>query len=304
MDQYQWEKLGLMFQPGKSNWMHSHAQNPFSEFLGNDMFRIHFSSRDKENRSRGGCFDINMNNPFEILSISENPTIDLGELGAFDDCGAMPGSIVIHQDTRYMYYTGWSKAMTVPFSFHIGLAISQDEGKSYQRYSKAPVLGRNHFDPFISGAPFVIIENGIFKMWYSSCLRWEIDKKTSLPKHYYTIKYAESKDGILWTCSSEQCIPFLGNEYAIARPIVFKQDDIYNMWFTFRGDESYRIGLATSLNGKDWIRNVPLQLNISDSGWDSEMICYANPIFFKDKIYILYNGNNYGEDGIGIAVMI
>jgi hypothetical protein len=40
---------------------------------------------------------------------------------------------------------------------------------------------------------------------------------------------------------------------------------------------------------------------VSDSGWDSEMVCYPYVFKHNDNIYMLYNGNRYGLSGFGIA---
>lgn len=299
-----WKKIGLIFTPGHADWMKTHAQNPLPEHLGDGNFRVYFAARDEQNRARGGSFIFNINEPFKILDISTTPIIDLGLLGTFDDSGVMPSGIIDHQGKRFLYYTGWSKAVTVPFSFHVGLVISEDGG-NYNRPSLAPVIGRNQHDPYITGAPYTLFEDGIFKMWYISGTKWELEEVSNKPKHYYTVKYAESNDGINWKTNNNLCLDYEDQEYAIARPIVFKRDGNYTMWFTFRGgSNTYRIGTAKSKDGKSWIRDTDtLGLEVSESGWDSEMICYAHPIFYKGRIYALYNGNSYGATGIGLAVL-
>jgi len=299
-----WRKIGRIFRPGQYAWLHTHAQNPFPEPIGDGIFRVHFAARDKNNLARGAYFDFNINNPHTILNISTRPTIDLGALGTFDDSGVMPSCIIDYKGMRYMYYTGWSKAVTVPFSFHIGLAISKNGGKLYDRVSLAPVLGRSCHDPYITGAPYVIIENNIFKMWYVSATGWVLEKGSSKPKHYYTIKYAESQDGLFWKTNFDLCIPYKEGEYAIARPVVFKEDGIYEMWFSFRGgNDTYRMGTASSTDGKKWARDPEsVGINISENGWDAEMICYAYPFYYKSTLYALYNGNGYGATGMGLAI--
>jgi hypothetical protein len=303
-----WEKIGRIFKLDanqKNEWMKTHAQNPTPEKVGNDIFRIHFATRDSLNQARGGFFEVNINNPFEILQISQKPTIDLGALGAFDDCGVMPSSIVEYdQKTKLMYYTGWSKAVTVPFSFHIGLAISEGGDHAYKRYSQAPVLGRNRNDPYITGAPFVLIENNILKMWYVSCTQWVQEKANTKPKHYYTIKYAESKDGVTWETSDRLCIEYQNDEYAFARPFITRHNGKYLMYYSYRGgDRPYRIGLAESNDGIKWFRTDHLAgIDVSSSGWDAEMVCYPYVFEHQGKIYMLYNGNNYGQSGIGLAI--
>jgi hypothetical protein len=300
-----WIKMGLIFKPGYADWMHTHAQNPLPELIADDICRVHFASRDKNNQARGGYFDFSFNNPQKILNISSKPSLDFGCLGAFDDSGVMPSVIVDHNHARYMYYTGWSKAVTVPFSFHIGLAISKDGGRYYERVSSAPVLGRNHHDPYITASPYVLVENNIFRMWYTSGTEWISKESGSKPKHYYTIKYAESNDGLNWKTNSRLCIHYERGEYAIARPVIFKEEGKYRMWFSFRGgDDTYRIGTASSQDGNEWERDLEcLAIDVSESGWDSEMICYAHPIYYKNRMYALYNGNRFGATGIGLAVL-
>jgi hypothetical protein len=299
-----WRRLGLVYRPPGEGWALTHAQNPFAEDLGDKGLRCHFACRDERNRSRGACVDISWPSVVapagEPLSVVPRMTLDLGALGSFDDSGAMPSSIVSVAGRRYMYYTGWSLALTVPFSFHIGLAISEDDGATYERVSQAPVLGRNRHDPFICGAPWVLFENGFFRMWYSSATKWEV--RAEGVRHFYTIKYAESADGIVWQTSPRLCFDYRSDEYALARPVVFRQDGFYRMLFSFRGGgDLYRVGSARSADGISWQREETTFLEAAPSGWDSEMACYAWPFAHDRRRYVLYNGNGYGREGFGCA---
>jgi hypothetical protein len=303
----EWEKVGLIFDPRSCGleWMKTHAQNPIPERLEDGIYKVYFATRDSDNRSRGAFFVFDINRPFEVLEYSAEPLIDLGPLGTFDDAGAMPSALVDHQGRRYLYYTGWSRTVDVPFAFHVGLVVSNDGGRTFERPSLAPVLGRNQYDPYITGAPFVLFDDGKFKMWYISGTKWEREDPSSKAKHYYTVKYAESDDGLVWRTNADLCLPYDTNEYAIARPIVRRLEDRYEMWFTFRGGaNTYRLGLATSLDGRGWTRDpTPVGIDVSPSGWDSEMICYGHPFEHGGRLYALYNGNSYGSTGIGLAVV-
>ena len=66
----------------------------------------------------------------------------------------------------------------------------------------------------------------------------------------------------------------------------------------------YRIGYATSSNGKKFQRSQDQShyLNVSEEGWDSEMVEYSFVFEHQNIRFMLYNGNNYGESGIGYAV--
>ena len=298
-----WTKKGLILEPtGTFDWMATHASTPFVEKVRGDLYRIYFYGRDNQNRSRPGYIEIDINQRSQILYITEKPLLELGSLGAFDDSGVMPSWIIDYDGKKYLYYTGWTVGVTVPFYFYVGLAVSQDGGETFERFSRAPILGRNHVDPYLTASPSIIIENGIWRMWYVSCVDWKIEG--GKPKHYYHIKYAEARDGINWQRDGVVCVDFKsGDEYAIARPCVLKESGIYKMWYSYRG-ASYRIGYAESKDGIGWERkDDDAGIDVSESGWDSEMIEYAFVFVHKGKRYMLYNGNGYGKTGLGYAIM-
>jgi len=101
------------------------------------------------------------------------------------------------------------------------------------------------------------------------------------------------------------CIDFKNEkEHAISRPCVLFEDKIYKMWYSYRGPKTYRIGYAESPDGISWNRkDEEVGLDVSDSGWDSEMIEYPFIFTHKGTKHMLYNGNNYGESGFGIAIL-
>ena len=55
--------------------------------------------------------------------------------------------------------------------------------------------------------------------------------------------------------------------------------------------------MTQRIGRKDEFFSMPL----STDGFDSDMSEYAAVIKHESKYYMLYNGNNYGYDGIGIA---
>jgi hypothetical protein len=60
-----------------------------------------------------------MKNPFGSKDFSNKSLLDIGELGAFNDCGMLPHSILKIRDKYVMYYTGWSKLFTDTLSFYV-----------------------------------------------------------------------------------------------------------------------------------------------------------------------------------------
>ena len=294
-----WVKHGLVIEPKHNRcWMLAYAMLPVAEHLREDLFRVYFSGRDKHNRSLIGYADIDINAPSTILEIPEQPVLGLGELGCFDDNGVTPSWIINHQNKKYLYYIGWNPRSTVRMKLFAGLAISHDDGKSFTRYSRVSILERTHREPFLNTAPCVLKEDGLWRMWYVSGIEWV---NPDLPR--YNIKYAESRDGKAWKRDGHVCIDFKKGENALARPCVLREDGLYKMWYSYKG-EAYRIGYAESRDGLAWERkDEEAGIDISDKGWDSQMIEYAFVFNHKDRKYMLYNGNDYGKGGIGLAIM-
>jgi len=102
-----WRKLGNIFCADRhSHWLYSHAMIPIAEQLDGDLYRIYFSSRDVHNRGHGAYVEVNMSNPLRVLRLSEKPILEPGDLGCFDDSGALPNSIVAVGQRKMLYYTG------------------------------------------------------------------------------------------------------------------------------------------------------------------------------------------------------
>jgi len=296
-----WIKKGMLFKAeGQFDWVVTHGMVPTADRIGDDLYRIYFSGRDVLNRSLVGYIEIDINEPNKILKISKKPALGLGELGTFDDNGVTPSWIINHNGKKYLYYVGWNKRSTVRMAELTGLAVSTDGGESFKRVSRAPLLERTDKEPLsILCAPCVLIEGDKWRMWYVSGIEWV---HTDLIR--YDIKYAESTDGVHWKKDGTACLGFKSeNEYAQARPCVLKENGIYKMWCSYReGEQTYRIGYAESKDGLTWKRkDEDAGIDVSESGWDSEMIEYTYVFDHAGKKYMLYNGNGYGKDGFGYA---
>ena len=298
-----WKKLGLIIEPKNINryWMITHGMDPTVDYLHDDIFRIYFCGRNKNNQSLIGYADININEPSKILNTPNDPVLGLGELGCFDDNGVTASCIINYQDKKYLYYIGWRPRSTTRLSLMTGLSISTDGGNTFNRVSRAPIIKLTDKEPFsILTAPYVIREKNIWRMWYVSCTGWE---NPDLPR--YNIKYAESEDGINWKQDGIVCIDFISNdETAIARQSVQFENGIYRMWYCKKMISiEYRMGYAESKDGIKWVRmDNKVGIDVSESGWDSEMIEYPYVFNHRSKKYMVYNGNGYGVNGIGLAV--
>ncbi len=295
-----WIKLGRVLAPGSSrDWLARWAGASCAVPLDASRFRVYITGRDVAGRSRIGTAILSPGDA-KLSEISDTPIIPLGERGTFDENGTSYPHAVWFRGRLHLYYLGWIRGVHVPWYNGLGLAVS-DDGLDFRKVSKAPVFERDEDDYLGVGSAFVAEEGGRLKMWYSRFERW--GQHEGDQKHYYNIKYAESPDGLAWQRDKAICIDFgdAGTEYAIAKPSVLKLAGKYCMWYSHRG-AAYRIGFAVSDDGRRWRRRDELVgIGCSPEGWDSEMICYAHVFEAGDQLYMLYNGNDYGAGGLGLA---
>ena len=305
-----WIKKGLLYNPSAGDTSAKHgigyAAVPFVLPISKEegIYRIFFSARDEQNRSLPFFIDYNLNEG-KVIHESEQ-LLPLGELGAFDDSGIMLTSVIEKEGRIYLFYIGWNLGVTVPFRNAIGLAISDDGGSTFKKQFRGPILDRNYLEPHFVASNCVIKYKAGYMMYYLSCIGWEkIEGKTM---HRYHIKWATSNDLVHWERNNNVAIDFAyPNEYAISVPRVLQTDKGFRMWYSYRGgpySEKYRIGYAESEDGKHWIRKDELvNLDVTENAWDSDMVCYPCVFEHNGQLNMLYNGNDYGRTGIGLAVL-
>ena len=294
-----WRKRGLIIRPDPRRWwMRTHAMLPTPAPLGDGLYRIYFSGRNDRNQSHIGWALIDIAEPERVLDVSVEPVLAPGALGCFDDNGVSPSCVVKVDGRTFLYYIGWNPRSTVRMSLFGGLAISDDDGKTFERWSRAPIIERCRTDPYLNTAPFVLPGAAEWRMYYVSGVGWD-DPDT--PR--YNIKTAVSDDGRHWRRDGRVCIDFAAPaEKALARPYVLRENGVYKMWFAHKG-RAYRLGYAESEDGVTWHRRDELAgIDVSNEGFDSDMIEYAAVVSHDGAKFMFYNGNDYGRDGIALAV--
>ena len=302
--------MGLIFRPDNNyDWMATHAYVPVPDKISDNVLRIYFATRSKAVKSVTTFIEVEADNPSNLLYVHDRPVLGMGKLGTFDDGGAVPFCLLNHDNKKYLYYGGWNASVTVPYRNAIGLAVSEDNGLTFQRVCEGAIVDRNQHEPYFTGACEVIREGGKWRMWYGSATGWVVvDGK---PEPCYQIKYGESDDMINWTRQNKICIEYKFDGEAIARPSIIREDGLYKMWYCSRGsvnyrtgkEQSYRVGYAESVDGLSWERkDEEVGIERSEDGWDSIMMCYPYVYQHKGKKYLFYNGNGFGESGVGYAV--
>lgn len=288
-----------------ASWACSHAYLPTPIMISSQTIRIYCSFLDQEKIGRIGYIDVSAEDPTKVIGLSPVPVLDVGQPGAFDENGVNPTSIVRNGDELWLYYQGWKKSPLIPYMVQTGLAISTDNGESFVRKSVEPVLPTSDLEPFSRSAGFVLKSGNMWSSWYNSTVRWLTHEGRELP--WYVVRHAQSADGISWEPTGTTCLaPYDDDVHGISRPYVVQTGAGYQMWFSCRRkSNTYRLGYAESLDGKNWtiIHDRPLP-DTSENGWDSQMICFGAPITnAKGQLLLFYNGNRYGETGVGAAIL-
>jgi predicted GH43/DUF377 family glycosyl hydrolase len=313
-----WSKLGKIFDPTEHALPHNcceFAQSPQALVMNNQV-RVYFSTRSRDSVGKYLShiafvdFDKNMKN---IIGVSNHTVIELGDLGCFDEHGIFPINVVRDGAKVLAYTTGWNRKVSVSADASIGLAISRDDGLTFQKYGKGPVMTASLNEPFLIGDAFVALYGGRYHMWYIYGTKWKKCVETDPPDRVYKIAHSISKDGINWQRDGRQIIADkLNADECQALPTVFLRDGTYHMYFCYRqahgfrkqSGNAYRIGYACSNDLANWTRDdVMAGIDVSENGWDSQMQCYPHAFELDGKIYMLYNGNEFGRFGFGLAML-
>jgi predicted GH43/DUF377 family glycosyl hydrolase len=136
-------------------------------------------------------------------------------------------------------------------------------------------------------------ENGIYRMYFS----WRPKKGIAL---------TESKDGVHWSepvlvlGPDEKC----GWQLDVNRPVVIKHGEGYLMWFTGQAKGRSQIGIATSEDGKKWIRNGGPPVLVPQEPWEKVAVMCPHVVWDEQqKQYRMWysGGEQYEPDAIGYA---
>lgn len=314
---FKWKKLGKVFDPRDmetESWMNEFAQSP-SVLVDDERVRVYFCSRpapgpDGQYLSYISFIDLDPGNLLDIRRICEQPVLCLGKYGTFDEFGTYPVSVIRDGDEIRAYYAGWTRCESVPFNAAIGLAISRDGGESFQRLGDGPVLSYSPDEPFLLGSPRIRRFDGRWYLWYVAGKAWL--RTNDKPEPVYKIRMASSDNGIDWIKHGKDLIADkLGVHECQACPDVTCHNGKYHMFFSYRDihnyksrEGGYRIGYASSDDMVNWVRNDELvDIGLSETGWDSEMVNYPHVFMLNGKAYMLYQGNGMGRAGFGLAVL-
>lgn len=314
---FRWRKLGKAFSPQEveeRSWLKEFAQGP-ATLIFDDFVRVYFSCRPPADEngqyvSYSAFVDLDRSDLFKVRRVADQPILSLGNLGEFDEFGVYPASVIRDGDDVRVYYGGWTRCESVPFNVAIGVAISRDGGETFERLGRGPVLSYSPDEPFILSGPKVRRFDDTWYLFYIAGCKWKV--ADGRPEPIYKIRMATSDDGIHWDKVNKDLIGSrVEEDEAQASPDVIYANGKYHMFFCYRyssdyrcHERGYRIGYASSTNLTDWVRDdARVGIDVSEDGWDSEMVSYPHVFELDGKTWMAYLGNQVGRGGFGLALL-
>jgi len=300
-------KKGRIFCPDNQEiWWKSHAMAPSAVLLNDQIIRVFVGAWDELGISRIAYIDVNKNNPFEILKISENPVLNIGNDGMFDENGVFPAHANLINNKIYLYYTGFQLGYKIRHYNFGGLALGADKDSIYKRISRSPVLDRKEEGLLVRAGQSVFYENDCFRTVYSAGSHWIRVGGKDRPT--YNIYYQESKDGVKYYDNGKAIISADQDiEHGLGRPQIIKLKGYYYVFYTRRIlSMKYFFGVAKSKDCINWERidNQIEGISHSENDWDSEMVYFPSVVDCGNKIYMFYCGNGFGKTGFGFAEIV
>jgi hypothetical protein len=297
-------KTGWHFRCPFDNW--SHASHPCIIHYENNKWILAFTSRDCFKRSHIFLASVEVKDGSICCTSDFVEALAPGPPCSFDCDGVISGCFVRDGGSFYLYYVGWQNLPDGLWICDTGRARLDPRNLSLEKEYSGPIIGRDRHHPlFAAATSFYRSDSGLWHTWYNSGISWT--KLGDKWHHKYGLHHATSLNGLDWNFEPGMAIPFADeSEYAFGRPSVIDFNGRLHMWFAHRGSrgvDRYRIGYASSTDAKIWLRNDSLSgIDASESGWDSEMICYPCVFNCEGRLHMLYNGNDYGKTGFGLAI--
>jgi predicted GH43/DUF377 family glycosyl hydrolase len=158
------------------------------------------------------------------------------------------------------------------------------------KYARNPVLGGDLGTCFDVS---VLKDGDTYRMWFS----WRPKKSLAL---------VESKDGISWGKPEIVLGPNDKTDWEndLNRPVVIKNGDRYQMWYTGQARGKSWIGYATSKDGKAWKRESDKPVLAAEHAWEKVAVMCPHVIYDDTlKRYRMWysGGEQHEPNAIGYA---
>jgi predicted GH43/DUF377 family glycosyl hydrolase len=227
---------------------------------------------------------------------SNNPVLDVGAPGSWDDMHVACPSVIFENDTFKMWYIGDDGN-----NIRIGYATSLDGVSWIKDYIHSPVLdvgNPGEWDDETVTFPSVVFVNGIYHMWYAGFPNSSV----------CDIGHATSPDGLVWTKDPDNPVLEQGpagswDSYWVDTPFIIFENDTFHLWYSGGSGSDAQIGYATTTNpnGKSWTKQSNPVLSPTSGNWDWPRVECPSIATYNDIFYMFYSGGTFEQHDIGFA---
>jgi len=225
------------------------------------------------------------NNPVQAVQwykYPENPVLERGTPESWDSGGAISTSVLYDGANYKMWY---STSQGSPGK--IGYASSPD-GINWTKSSSNPIIvPDNTIDGEIDVMdPYVILDEGVYKMWYTS-----VRPYTGSGNEVYRIAYTSTTDPTNWPPGQLvlRAVPSSWESEGPAQPSVVKIGSTFKLWYAARDSVGkWQIGYADSTDGTAWNKNVNNPILTASQPWEYSHIAGPRGILIDGSVYNLW----------------
>ena len=201
-----------------------------------------------------------------------------------------------------MHYTGFQLGYKIPHYNFGGLAVSKDNGLTFNRIYNFPVLDRSDEGLSVRAGASTITSNETFRTVYSAGSSW-IETGGKL-RPCYDIFLIDNKDFTNFPKFGKKIISADKEiEHGLGRPQIINLKNKQYIFYTRRVlGMRYSYGYAVQNHTGEWER-FDDTINITHGdGFDSEMLYFPSIIqLLSGKVFMFYSGNGFGRDGLGVC---
>ena len=243
----EWIKGGRIYAPGKPDWAKHYGLMPTpAASPRGDRIRVYFLAAGDDCFGRVAFIEVDADNPSRVAYRHPEPVLDLGEDGAFDDCGVAPSCLLDDEGRHLLYTVGFQRCEKTPLLLFAGLARREENGENFVRVSRAPILPRTASRPFMQGAPCVLKENNEYRMWHWFVSGWKNSRRQAVFRIPYRTRFFARR---LALGNARFTLPFAAKRRNRSRAPVDNQigDGIRNVVLVARIDGGRRARLPLDL---------------------------------------------------------
>lgn len=305
-----WEKKGLICSSKTLDliWYKKNTMIPLPYLIHSKCLRIYLTMCDENCIGRVGFIDVEPSNPSNIISYSKKPILDIGRKGSFSEKGIVTSSLFKYNNKIYLFYSAYQSSKKVPYLVFSGVAESKDGGTTFINLSRRPLLERINDETSIRSSPLLYRDKKRLHVLYSSNTKKGWKNINGKLQPHYDIKQIFVKNPIDWqNQEGKTCICLKKkDEYGLTKPTFWKENGLYKLIYAIRSvSKGYRLGYAESTDGLSYKRRDHLVgIDVSKTGWDSEMITFPERFTHRNKTFLFYCGNQYGLAGMGYAELV